>query len=214
MSGKKQGVQETERERAMAEVAMQRVQDYRQRWMPMQRNLARTVDAMGEGGSAARKQARGIASTETEGQFAGARDTMEKGLAGTVGLGSSKAKLAITGMGDDQASSTGMGLTLAEQQIDDAYTAGLTSIMNLGLGQKATAVQGMSQSAAMSGQRAAFDADSALGRRMGNAQLAGQMVGVGLGYQQRQDPNRGLFGPGYSGTQAPAPVESRQIPGM
>lgn len=180
MSGKGESVKETPQQRAMVELALQRVQDYKQRWLPVQKNLAQSVADMGASGSAQRRAAQGLASTDTAARFAGAADKLEAGLASRGGLGSSQSKLAITGLGEDRAASTGLGLTQAEQQIDDAYTAGLGSIMALGQGQKADAIRGVADTAGMSGRRAAADANASLQNRMGNAALVGQVAGAGL----------------------------------
>lgn len=181
MSGKKEGAQETPQQRAMVELALNQVADYRKRWLPLQKNLAESITSMGADGSTERTRAKGITSTETEAKFAQARGGLDKALANSGATGSSKAKLAVAGLGEDQAVSTGMGMTQAEQQIDDAYVAGLGSIMALGRGQKAGAIQGLSDVAQMSGRSASADAQSSLNNRMGNAQLVGQVVGMGAG---------------------------------
>lgn len=188
MSGKSEEVKETPQQRAMVDLALNKLQDYKRRWLPLQKNLADIITRNGADDSAARRAAKGVANVETEAKFAGARGGLETKLGQTGQLGSSKGKLAIAGLGEDQATSTGLGLTQAEQQIDDAYTQGLGTIMALGQGQAADAVQGMSRSAAMSGRRAAADAQASLEHRMGNAQLVGQLAGAGFG----------LMGPGGS----------------
>lgn len=180
MSGKKEEAKETPQQRAMVDLALNQVADYKKRWLPIQMNLAESVDKMGADDSFERRQAKGIASTETEAKFSRARDRLEGSLANRGVAGSSKAKLAIAGLGEDQAASTGMGISQAEQQIDDAYTSGLGTIMQLGQGQKSSAMQGVVRSAGLSGQRAAADAQASLQHRMGNAQLVGKVAGAGL----------------------------------
>lgn len=189
MSGKKETTKETPQQRALVELAMKEVADYKQRWLPVQKNLAQGIRSMGAEGSRERVQAKGVASTETEARFSKARDQLETGLATSGQLGSSKGKLAIAGLGEDQAMSRGLGLAQAEQNIDDAYTAGLTTIMQMGRGEKGTAIEGMQRTADLSGRRAAADAAASLSRRMGNAQLAGQAAGLGIGlWMKGQDP--------------------------
>lgn len=210
MSGKKQGAGETPAQAAMMDLAMRQVQDFKTRWLPIQRNLAEDITRMGADGSFERRQAAGVMTTETEAQFAPAREKMEAGLAATGGLGSSKAKLAIAGMGEDQATATGLGRVRADAAVDDAYTQGLSTIMALGRGQKAQAVDGMARNAAMSGRQAQADASAALANRMGNAQLVGQAVGLGAGiYMNGPQTGRGLqFGDGINGG-APLPNSLR-----
>jgi hypothetical protein len=191
--GSDNSVKETPQQVAMVELAKNQVADYNQRFLPLQKNLAEGVAEMGKEGSVERKQAQGMAATETEARFAPAQRKLEAGLAATGGLNSGRAKMAITGLAEDKAVSTGLGRTQADQRIDDAYTAGLGSIMALGQGQKADAIQGVSNIASMSGRQAANDAESALQSRMGNAQLAGNVIGAGFG----------LIKPGGGGNSGP-----------
>lgn len=181
MSTKPEDQAETPQERAMVQMALNKVQDYRKRWLPLQKNLAAHIADTIKPGSSASKAARGTTSTAIETEFADARTGLESKLAQTGGLGSSRSKLAITGMGEDQATAQGLGLTGADQQIDDAYVSGLGTIMALGQGQQGNAIEGVTRQAGISGRQAAADADLSLSRRMGNAQLATQFVGMGLG---------------------------------
>lgn len=174
-------IKETPQQRAMVELAQKQVADYNNRWLPVQKNLAEGIAEMGKADSFERGQAQGMATTETEAKFSKGRRGLETRLAATGGLNSGKSKMAITGMGEDQATSTGLGRTQADQQIDDAYTAGLSTVMQLGLGQKGDAIQAMGNVADMSGRRAAADAAASLDARMGNAELIGNTVGAGFG---------------------------------
>lgn len=189
-------VKETPQQAAMVDLAMKQVADYETRWLPLQKNLAEGVAEMGAKGSTARVQAQGMAANETEAKFSKARTGLETRLASTGGLNSGRAKAAITGLSEDQATSTGLGRTQADQQIDDAYTAGLGTVMQLGQGQKGTAIQSMGNIADMSGRRAANDASNALEDRMGNAQLIGNTIGAGFGLIGAPKPSGGPAG-GY-----------------
>lgn len=180
MAGKQEGAKQTPAQKAQAQVAVQQLQDFRQRWMPVQQRLAESIVDMGGRSSFQRQQARGMATTDTATQFGDAqRQVREQSAAGGMG-GSSRQKLAIAGLGDDQAMSSGMGLGNADRNIDDAYLQGLTSVMQLGRGEKATAMQGMGDIARRSGMQAASDAQMALAQRAGQAQVAGQALGMGL----------------------------------
>ena len=180
MAGKKQGASQTPQQRAQAEIAVQQLQDFKQRWQPVQQQLADTIVKAGGRTSFQRQQAQGMAATDTAAQFGGAQEQLREQTEAAGMGGSAKQKLAIAGMGDDSAISTGMGIANADQRIDDAYVQGLGQIMALGRGEKAGAVQGMSQMARMSGQQAASDAQMALQRQAGNAQVAGTALGMGL----------------------------------
>lgn len=180
MAGKQQGVKQTPQQRAQAEVAVQQLQDFKQRWMPVQQQMVQTINDMGARDSAPRQQARGMAATDTAAQFGDAQQKLQQQTASAGLMGSTKQKLGIAGLGDDAAISSGMGIVGADQRVDDAYLQGLGQVMALGRGEKATAMQGLSSMARISGQQAASDAQMALQRRAGDAQIAGQALGLGL----------------------------------
>lgn len=181
MSGKGSNqVEETSQQRALADYASQQWGDYKKRWLPLQQNLATQIQEMGKPDSSIRQQAEGRASTDTAARFGQAQGALEKTLANNVGLGSSRAKLAITGLGDDAAKSTGLGITAADQQVDDAYTQALGALAATGRGERQAVGNGLSQQAENSGRQAAADAQASLEDRQGNAQVAGQVVGFGL----------------------------------
>lgn len=181
------GVDETPAQRAMAEHARNLMQDYKQRWLPVQQNLSKQITSMGATGSAQRRQAAGMAGADTEAKFARAGQGLEAKLATTgAAPGSSKSNLAIAGMGLDKAASKGIGATISDQHIDEAYTRGLTALMQTGRGERATVGTGLAQQAAVSGQQANQDAALSLSERAGNAQLG--MTAVGMGMQQYMKP--------------------------
>lgn len=181
--GKNQ-VQETSQQRALAEYAMSQWQDYKQRWLPVQKNLAAQIQEMGEADGRTRVRAQGRASTDTAAKFGAAETALETALANKVNLGSSRGKLAITGMADDKAKATGLGITLADQQIDDAYTEGLGALTAIGRGERQSVGNALGRQAATSASQAEADAEAALNARMGNAGIVGQAIGLaGQQYQ-------------------------------
>ncbi len=173
--------QETPAQKALADHATNLLQDYRQRWLPVQQHLATTIEGEGKPNSAARRLAAGKSSTDTAMQFDKAEGGLEKNLSNAgVAPGSGRSNLAVTGMGTDAAGSTGIGHLMSDQSIDDAYTQGLGALTALGRGEKATVGQSMSTQAANSSVQAAADAQSSEMNREGNAGLAGQIGGFGL----------------------------------
>lgn len=185
--GKKSGqVKETPQQKAMAQVAMAQLADYRKRWLPVQRNLAETIKRDGAADSSARRQAAGQASTEGAVRFGEARGALESALTDSgAGVGSSKFKLATAGLGDDEATSRGLGFVAADQAIDDGYMQGLGALAAIGRGERANAMGGMARVADMSGQQAKADAEMSAQRRAGNAQMVGQLAGFGLSQAMR-----------------------------
>ncbi len=213
MGKKGNQVEETPQQRALADYARQQYADYKQRWLPVQKNLASQIQEMGGEDSRVRKAAQGRATTDNAAKFGQAQGALEKGLANSGGLGSSRSKLAITGLGEDAAKSRGLGITLADQQIDDAYTEGLTALAATGRGERAAVGNSLAQQATSSARQAEADAEMALSQRAGNARVAGRAVGLGMqqgmggigggggpssGYLTADNPN-GYGGTGMSG---------------
>jgi len=180
MAGKQPGQKQTPQQKAMAEVAVQQLQDFRARRQPLQTQLADTIVKAGQRDSFERQRASGMATTDTAAQFGQAQEKLREGTEAAGLGGSAKQKLGIAGLGDDQAMSAGFGLANADQMIDEGYVQGLGNLMALGRGEKAQAMQGIGQMAQLSGQRAASDASMALAERAGQAQVAGQALGIGM----------------------------------
>lgn len=175
-------VEETAQQRALAEFARNQLQDYKKRWLPVQKQLAAQIQSMGEKGSPERAAATGKAATDTAMQFAQAQGALEQALTNRrVNLNSSRAKLAISGAGTDKATSTGMSTMIADQQIDDAYMAGLSALTSIGRGERAQVADSLAAQASQSGRQATADAEASMMRRAGNTRVAGQLIGYGLG---------------------------------
>jgi hypothetical protein len=174
-------VRETSQQRAFAEIAAKRFADFRQRWLPLQRQLMADVQDMGRADSAERREAAGDVAADTAVQFAQAKGALEGALSESgAGAGSGKFKTAVAGMGDDEATSKGLGMAAADSAIDDAYLQGLSQIASMGRGQSGSAVRGMGDVAAMSGRQAQQDAQFSLADRAGRMQQFGQLAGAGL----------------------------------
>jgi hypothetical protein len=200
--GSKAGQQkETPQERAQAEHALNLMADYKQRWLPVQQKLASTIEQEGKEGSAARKLAAGKASTDTAMAFDKAGTQLEKGLTNSGVLpGSSRANLAVAGLGTDAAASTGLGHMMSEQQVDDAYTQGLGALTALGRGERASTGSALTQMARQSASQAANDASISLMNRQGDAAMAGQLVGFGVQQGMNVKPS------GASGVNSSTPM--------
>jgi hypothetical protein len=181
MGGKSSDVKETPAQRAAMEYAVKKFADYKQRYLPLQMRMAEQIKDMKAFDSGERMRARGRASTETAARFSQAQSGLESALtASGAGPGSSKFKLATTGMGDDLATAQSMGLTSADQAIDNAYVEGLTALQSIGQGKDAAVSNAIDRQAAMSAQEAQFGAEMAARNRAGNRELVGTALGYGL----------------------------------
>ena len=190
MGGDDNEVQETPQQRAMVQFAMDKMADYEQRWRPVQMQFARRTKLMGGGDSQERRAAAGAAATETTARFAEGRGALETALANSgAGLSSGKSKAAIVGLGDDEATSRGLGIAGADQAVDDAYTQALGSLMALGRGEQAQVQDSMVRQAATSARTAQSDAALSAANRAGNAELVGTLGGFGLNAAMSKAPN-------------------------
>ena len=181
MGSKAGQVQTTPAQAALADHALSQLNDYRQRWLPVQMKLASTIEQEGKADSAERKLATGKGSTDVATEFGKAQGAVNKALANAgVAPGSPRATLATTGMGADYAGSTGLSHLMGEQAIDDAYTQGLGALMTEGRGQAAQVGQNMSTQAAASAAQARADAEASMTQREAEGGAIGTAAGFGL----------------------------------
>lgn len=180
---------ETERERALADVARQQLADFDARWKPQQQRLARGVVDAAAPGSWERRRAETMGKADTTASFSDASASVTRAAAGSGQTGSAAHKLTLAGVAQDQATSAGMSAVAADQAADDTMVSGLNAVTALGRGEKATALGGMGRSAAISAAQARDDATRSLERRAGNWQLAATGAGIGAGlYADRAPP--------------------------
>jgi hypothetical protein len=190
MGGSGDKVEETPQQRAMTEMAINKMRDYEQRWLPVQRQFAQRTMEMGKKDSATRRQAAGAAAAETTARFQQARGGVEASLAQSgAGLGSGRAKAALIGLGDDEATSRGLGMAGADQAVDDAYTQTLGALMSIGRGEQAQVEDAMGRQATMSARTAQADASQAAANRAGNAELLSTVGGYGMAAAMNKGPN-------------------------
>lgn len=174
-------VKETAQQRAMAEFASNRLQDYQKRWLPLQRRLAAQVSKSGAADSTQRKETTGRANVDSQIAFSEAQSAQEKKLAGAgVGLGSGRQVGAESSLSDDKAVSRGMGQVTADQSVDDAYTQALASLAATGRGEAAAVGNALTQQGAMSATQAQADAQAALEKQGAVGQAVGSLAGYGM----------------------------------
>jgi len=184
MSGSGSGqVKETSAQIALAQHAQQLMQDYQQRWLPVQKNLASQIEAEGAPNSWQRTEAKGKSATDTAIQFSQAEGALEKSLSNHgVAPGSGRFDLGVANMGADQAKSSGLGQMISDQRITQAYTEGLGALTAIGRGESAQVSSGLEQQARDSAVQSQADARASL---MGEEGTAGA-VGTALGYGAQQ----------------------------
>lgn len=189
-------------QRALAEAGMQQVADFRRRWLPVQQRVAQQITQDGSLGSFERRRATTVAKVDTTAACGRTAEVIDAAAAGAGEFGGSGHKVAITGASADQATSSGLSTVQADLAVSDQTVQGLGAITALGRGERAGAVNNMGRVAAISGQQAEADAAASLEQRMGDARLAGTVVGAGLGLARRPRVNGTNDIAGMDGTNA------------
>lgn len=174
-------VQETAAQRAQADHAKAQLADYKTRWLPVQQQLAAQIEGLKSSDNTLRREAEGRSTTDNAMQFAQAEGALQKQQSNSgVNVNSSRAKLAVSGMGNDASSGKAAGQVITDQQIDNAYTSGLQALTSLGRGERAQVNAGLGSQAAQSAQTAYSDAQMSLAQRTADAGIVGQAAGFGL----------------------------------
>lgn len=214
MSDEAGQIKETPEQAEMLRIAVFKAQRTQQKVMPAIRRLGQQITSANEAGSFERTHAGGAAQTDVAAAFGGAQQVARERAADTGTLGSGRSKLDVVQTGADKATAAGMATVAADQAQDDKYVSGLGALTAIGTGKEATALNGMQQSAGLSGQQAAAAAQRSLDRNMGDANLAGQVLGTGLGMWQSgafaQAPNT----VDYRGTTLPNSLRAGGDPNM
>ncbi len=183
MGGGEGQVQETPAQREMARIAMEKMDDYEKRWLPVQQNLAAKIQEMGAPGSGARKRAAGAAAADSRAQFGLAANKVGQAqVASGAGIGSGRFNLSQANLSTDQARATGMNVAATDQHMDEQYLAGLTDLMKLGKGESRAATGNLMNVAELSGRNARTDAKIAAQERAGMVSNIGSVAGMAYGY--------------------------------
>ncbi|WP_440997651.1 hypothetical protein [Arhodomonas sp. SL1] len=161
-------VKETEDEKVLAQVGKQQWERYKDVFAPLENQYMDRV-RMGE---PERAQAEGVANAAVQQNYSGQPDqitgqSIERG-AGMEGAGVS----ALQSSALDRAATQAMTGVNAQQNVSDAHYEGLESVIQLGRGKSASAVQGMSNIAARSNQEAVNSALQDFERRRSNVNAA------------------------------------------
>jgi hypothetical protein len=187
-------VQASPQEQALAQIGAARFEDYQARWLPVQQHLGSVVADMGKEGSWQREEAKGKGNVDAAEAFAKTEQQTEaRRMASGINVGSSAFKLGVTGSAIDEARAKGAGINSGNQQIDRAYLSGLSTMMQLGRGQSATAASGLAISGELGSREAITAAQESAAERAGNYELAGYGIGLGTGLMAGQPSAKGTM---------------------
>lgn len=171
-------IEETESERALADVSIQRWNDYQRRFVPLENRLfgeVRTTE--GE-----MQQGLGRAAAATEQQFAPAREQLRENLFQRGFSPNSGGYLAnMAGLKRDESLAGGMNQVGMANALDTQELAGLQGLVSIGRGQSTNAFNDFGQQATSANRQAINDATQALNERLSDKAAVGSAIGTGLG---------------------------------
>ncbi|WP_279501697.1 hypothetical protein [Aeromonas veronii] len=174
-------IQETEAQRAAADVAREQWNLYNSDLKQYEDIFMDKVDDLNSGkeyGKLAGTAALGTAQSFGEAR-AGLADSM---AAGGVDPTSGKYQSAMSDLETDQALSQTDTTNRAQSSQQDKYVAGLKDVVSIGAGQKAEALAGMGDVASTSLRKASFDAQNSFADKQATAGLVGSLAGAGAAY--------------------------------
>lgn len=175
--GKGSKVDETEQERALAEIAAQRFNRYREVFAPLEDQYIQQVfDVRNQSNY---ETAGGIAAAQFQKEFQTGQDKLtDQMIQQGVDPSSGAFQENSAALRRAQAVGQGVGVSGAKVANTDRFYQGLRGVMAIGQGQSADAIEGMAGLARQSQERATDSAESAFNRS--SAVRSG--VAAGLGY--------------------------------
>ena len=190
-------IQETEAQKAAAEVAMEQWQLYKNELQQYEDIFMDKVDDLNN--EREYDKLSGTAALGTAQAFGEAR----VGLAGSLAAGgvdptSGKYQEAMGALETDQALSQTDTTNRAQSSQQDKYVAGLKDVVSIGAGQKAESLAGIGDVATTSLRKATSDAQSSYQSQQATAGLVGTMAGAATSY-------------GLASLKAPAATEIKKI---
>jgi len=169
-------VEETKDEKVLAQVGKQQWERYKDTFAPLE-NVLMDRARMGEPEQA---QATGVANAAVQQEYDGQTEQITQAMGERgVSAGSGATVSALGSSALDRAASQAMTQVNAQENVADAHYEGLESVIQLGRGKSADAVQGMSNIAARSNQEAVNSALNDFERRRSNVQGAASLAGAG-----------------------------------
>ena len=183
-------IEETEQQRALAEVSMKEWQNYLDKYRPFENAYMDDVERMNT--TQQYNQVAGLSAVPVESEFTNAVvDTSQAMVGGGINPNSGLFKAELDKLDRRKAEVKADSMSQAQLGQQNRYEGGLSNIVRMGQGQATEAIQGFGDMASMSGQKAYNDARNAMQNRNNNAQIGGQVIGAGVRYGLRQTDSGG-----------------------
>lgn len=170
---------QTEEERVLGQIAVERWNDYQIRLKPMEDAFIKDV-RMTESDF---DQARGAASTTVQQAFEDTGKRLEGNLfAAGLDPSSMQFNKATSGLSLDRALSTGTAINEADFAVDNADLQGLQSVVQMGQGQAMSAIDGLGSVAGRATETAINRANRSFQNRQAGLHLVGTVAGAGASH--------------------------------
>lgn len=181
MGGGDNKIEETPEQKALAEVAMSRWQDYQTLFRPYEDKFMRRVDNLNT--EQKFSQAGNMASAAVGGEFSNAinQSAMRLGAAG-INPQSGLFQQELIKLEQQKARVKADTVNQAQVAQQDRYTSGLENIVAMGQGQATSAMSGMGDIASNANRYASNEAQNQYRNNMDNQQAIGGVIGAGTRY--------------------------------
>ncbi len=173
-------IQETKSSKKLASIAAQRFNLYQKYHVPMENQFISEVQAMNT--QASFDTVEGVVAASMKPQFQQMYNQVKQNLAQqNVDPSSGKYEAITSQVAQAEARGVGTGTASGLGGQVDRYYQGMQNVVALGQGQAGTSISGLGDIASMAGNVGRAQASSRLDRYLGRQEMAGTLVGTGLG---------------------------------
>jgi len=173
-------IKDTPAQKALASIAAKRFNLYQQYYVPLENQFIGEVQALTSLGKF--QDVEGVVSASLNPEFQNARRMVTSRLMQqNVDPSSGKFRAAQTDISSAQGRGMGLGVASGLSGQVDRYYQGMQNIVAMGQGQAGQAMSGLGDIASMAGEVSRSQARADLDRYMADQEMAGTMIGTGLG---------------------------------
>ena len=179
-------IKDTVAQKKLAEIAARRFNLYQQYYVPLENQFIGEVLNLSNTGKF--NDVAGVVSASIKPEFDNARKLVTNKLfSNNVDPSSGRFTSTMDNLTSVQGSSTGRGTAAGQSAQLDRYYQGLQNVVAMGTGQAGDSISGMGDIASFAGNVARGEARAGLTRSMANKEVAGTLLGAGLGYYSTID---------------------------
>lgn len=179
MSGGGSGkIQETSLDKALADIGVDRYENYKQTFQPLEKQAVNDVVSNQQADA---QQARNVASANYQQQFGLQRSPVAMGLGNRTGGGSGAMVSGIGASNTNQGSASGLGMADTNLASNAKYTNNLSSLINIGQGKAGQALTGLAGATSASDQQSIIDARASAAASNAYKTALGTGAGLAVG---------------------------------